>query len=261
MGIVNMTPDSFSDGGVLTSTTKTLAYIEKLIAEGADIIDIGAESTRPGALPVLASEQIKRIGQVISEVKKQFDTLVSIDTSDAEVIAYAVEQGVDIVNDVRALQQSGALSQVANSQVALVLMHMQGQPQAMQIAPQYDNVVDEISAFLQQRVDACNEAGISNNRIVLDPGFGFGKSLQQNIDLLKNLSKLTTGMNYPYPILAGLSRKSMIEKITGAVIEERLSGSIALALCALQNGAQILRVHDVKATKQACQIWQYIVSH
>lgn len=262
MGIVNVTPDSFSDGGHFYQHDNAIQQIQRLIEEGADIIDIGAESTRPGALPISTAEQIERIGTLISDVKKQSDILISIDTSDADVMYYAASEGADIINDVRALQQPNALEAAASTNLAVVLMHMQGQPHTMQQNPYYQQVMLDIAGFLNQRIESCLTAGISADKIIVDPGFGFGKTVNQNLDLLLNLTPLAKQLNGDFPILAGLSRKSMVSKITAndnaLTIDDRIAGSLGLALMSLQQGAKILRVHDVKQTRQICNMWQYI---
>lgn len=259
MAIVNVTPDSFFDGGTLIhlNPNQRLQHIEGLINEGADIIDIGAESTRPNAQWVDYAEQRRRIGSFISDIKRRFDTLVAIDTSDAQVMQFAIDEGVDIINDTRALTQQGALTVASNSEVGIILMHMQGNPATMQQQPNYSDVTEEVATFLHQRIEQCRGQGIAPQRIMIDPGFGFGKTTAHNITLLRNLRQLNQS-DMAYPIVSGLSRKSLIADITQAPLEERLPGSITLMLLALLYGSNILRVHDVKESHQAQKIWHTI---
>jgi dihydropteroate synthase len=263
MGIVNITPDSFSDGGVLYSSgsldlSKTLAAVEAMLAAGADIIDIGGESTRPGAVPVTNAQELDRVIPIIDAVSSRFDCLISVDTSTAQVISEAAAGGAHMINDVRALQREGALEAAAASGLPVCLMHMQNQPDSMQHNPQYEDVVAEVLAFLHQRKQQCIEAGIAADQIILDPGFGFGKTLDHNLALFNGLDKLAqTG----HPVLVGVSRKSMIGQLLDSAVDERLMGSVTMALLAAQKikavqGSLILRVHDVKETVQALHIWQ-----
>ncbi len=254
MGVLNVTPDSFSDGGRWQETTHAITHANQLLEEGADIIDIGGESTRPGADTVTVSEELDRVMPVIEALRKAHpDAMLSIDTSKPEVMRAALTAGVQLVNDVNALQADGALAAVADSGCGICLMHMQGTPKTMQHQPDYADVVADISGFLAARVQACSEAGIEPERIVVDPGFGFGKSLQHNLALLGNLKQLKS---LGRPVLAGLSRKSMLGHITGADTDDRVTASVVAALLAAQNGASILRVHDVEETRQGLQIWQ-----
>lgn len=254
MAILNVTPDSFSDGGQWQSEDELPRRIEQLLNEGADIIDIGGESTRPGAAEVTAEQELDRIMPAIAQALKM-GALVSVDTSKAVVMRAAISAGVHIINDVYALRQPDALDTIAQSSVAVCLMHMQGEPRTMQAAPHYDDVVTDVGEFLRERAQACRNAGISASRIAIDPGFGFGKRPEHNLRLLNQLSSLTS---MGYPVLAGLSRKSLIGQVTGAEVEQRLAGSVTLALLACQAGARIVRVHDVKATRQALQLWRAV---
>ncbi len=254
MGVLNVTPDSFSDGGLWVDTEWAIAHAIELLDEGAAIIDIGGESTRPGADAVTVSEEIDRVIPVIQALHQACpDVVLSIDTSKPPVMRAALESGARMVNDVNALQADGALEVVADSDCGICLMHMQGIPKTMQHQPDYVDVVTEVSGFLGGRLQACADAGIAVERIVLDPGFGFGKALQHNLALLANLQQL---MKLQRPLLVGLSRKSMLGKITGAETGDRMVASVSAALLAAQNGAAILRVHDVAATCQGLQVWQ-----
>lgn len=251
MGILNVTPDSFSDGGQFTQIDNALHQVETMINEGASIIDIGGESTRPGAVDVAESDEISRIIPVLKAIKARFDVAVSIDTSKSNVMAQAIEYGADLINDVRALQNAHCVEVVAQSSVPVCLMHMQGKPRTMQQNPHYDDLIDDISAFFKQRIAVCEDAGINRNRIILDPGFGFGKTLEQNYQLL---SQLAAFKSLGLPLLSGTSRKSMIGNLLNREVSERLVGSITTALLAIQNGATIVRVHDVKETMDAIKI-------
>jgi dihydropteroate synthase len=252
MGILNVTPDSFSDGGVFLSPENAIARALRMAEEGADIIDIGGESTRPGARPVPAREEIERVVPVISALRENTLLPLSIDTSKPEVMRAAVAAGAGFINDVRALREQGALAAAADMKVPVCLMHMQGEPRTMQDDPRYADVVREVGDFLKERRDACVKAGIPAARIVIDPGFGFGKTLAHNLELLRGLKKL---QSLGAPILAGLSRKSMIGKAIGLPVERRLHASVALAVMAVQNGARIVRVHDVGPTVEALRMW------
>lgn len=258
MGIVNVTPDSFSDGGKYVSTDQAVEHAMHLIAEGADILDIGGESTRPGATPVSLQEELDRVLPVIEKLSRVSDVPLSIDTYKPEVMRAAILAGVDIVNDIRALQEPGALEIVAQSNVGVCLMHMQGHPQTMQINPQYNDVVLEVKSFLSVRMAAAEKAGIEKNRIVLDPGFGFGKRTLHNIALLKDLQSLT---ELGRPLLVGLSRKSVLGQIMGAdSVYERQYASLSASVIAVMNGARIVRVHDVKATADALKVVSAVLS-
>ncbi len=251
MGVLNLTPDSFSDGGRCVEPDQALARALALAAEGAAIIDLGGESTRPGADPVTAEEERSRVLPVLERLRPRTHAILSVDTSKPELMRAAAAAGADLINDVYALRAPGALEAAAESSCAVCLMHMQGEPRTMQRAPQYTDVVAEVHAFLRERVGACRAAGIADERLVLDPGFGFGKTLEHNLTLLRHLEELRID---GLPILAGLSRKSMIGTITGKLSRERVHGSVAAALIAAQNGARILRVHDVAATVDALKV-------
>lgn len=251
MGIVNVTPDSFSDGGRYTSADLAVAHAQTLIAEGADILDIGGESTRPGAVPVSLDEELQRVIPVVEALKPITTVPISIDTYKPEVMRAAIAAGADMVNDVRALQEPGALEVVANSQVGVCLMHMQGVPQTMQINPSYGDVVAEVKQFLAERVDACHAHGIGNERVILDPGFGFGKTTAHNIALIQHLNALT---ELGLPLLVGLSRKSVLGKIAGGDEQQRLHAGLAASVISVLRGANIVRVHDVKATVDALKV-------
>jgi dihydropteroate synthase len=250
MGIVNVTPDSFSDGGRYAFTTAAIAHARQLIEEGADILDIGGESTRPGAFLVNEQEELDRVLPVI-EGLYGIAVPISIDTSKPEVMRAALAAGASMVNDVNALQAEGALHVVAESDAAVCLMHKQGTPQTMQHRPAYQDVIAEVSRFLHERVAVAVAAGISLDRIVLDPGFGFGKTVEHNLDLMRHMGRL---LEFGVPILAGLSRKSMLGAITGRAVEDRLAASLAAALLAVQGGAAIVRVHDVRETVDVLKI-------
>lgn len=254
MGIVNVTPDSFSDGGLHLQQAAALAHAQQLMDEGADIIDIGGESTRPGALPVSVQEELDRVLPIIEGLRGA-PVVLSIDTFKPEVMRAAVAAGAQMVNDINALQDSASMEVVAENNVAACLMHKQGNPQTMQLQPHYQNVMIEVGEFLRARIAAAEAAGIQRDRIVIDPGFGFGKSLTHNLALLRELDKLTgLGM----PILAGLSRKSMLGTLTGQAVTGRLSASVAAALIAVQRGANIVRVHDVRATVDALKVFNAV---
>jgi dihydropteroate synthase len=254
MGIVNVTPDSFSDGGQHSSRDAALAHAHQLITEGADMIDIGGESTRPGARPVGIQEEQDRVLPIIEGLRGA-PVPVSIDTCKAEVMKAAIAAGAQMVNDINALQDAAAMDAVAASDVAVCLMHKQGDPQTMQQQPRYQDVVADVSAFLRGRIAAAEGAGIQRQRIVIDPGFGFGKTLAHNLSLLRELRKLA---ELGVPLLAGLSRKSMLGALTGQEVGRRLPASVAAALIAVQNGAGIVRVHDVRATVDALKVWRAV---
>jgi len=250
MGIVNVTPDSFSDGGRFFSSQRALEHARQLLDEGADLLDIGGESTRPGAAAVGLQEELDRVLPVI-EGLKDTGVPVSIDTWKPEVMCAALNAGASLVNDVNALQAEGALEIVAATSAGVCLMHKQGTPQTMQNQPVYVDVVAEVSQFLQQRLEALEAVGIARERVLLDPGFGFGKTLEHNLDLFRQLSRLA-GMSAP--LLVGLSRKSMLGQITGCAVNERKNASVVAALLAVQRGAAIVRVHDVRETVEALKI-------
>jgi dihydropteroate synthase len=254
MGIVNVTPDSFSDGGRFFSPANAIEHAHQLIAEGADILDIGGESTRPGAAPVGVQEELDRVLPLVEALR---GVPVSIDTWKPEVMRAALAAGAGMVNDVNALLAEGALEAVAKSDAAVCLMHKQGDPLTMQQRPHYQDALTEVSEFLRERIAAVEAAGIARERIVIDPGFGFGKTLAHNLELLRGLEKLR---ELGVQVLAGLSRKSMLGAITGQDVEHRVSASVAAALIAVQRGASIVRVHDVRATVDALKIWNAVNS-
>jgi dihydropteroate synthase len=251
MGILNVTPDSFSDGGRFVDRERALDHARQMLADGADVVDVGGESTRPRADPVSESDELARVIPVVSALAGE-GALVSIDTMKPAVMRAAVAAGAVMINDVRALQEPGALDVAVASQAAVCLMHMRGTPRTMQQSPRYGDVVAEVRAFLLERALACEAAGIARERIVLDPGFGFGKTAAHNFRLLHDLSVLTgTG----YPLLAGLSRKASLGAVTGREPGERMVASIAAALAAVARGASIVRVHDVRETVDALNVW------
>lgn len=251
MGILNVTPDSFSDGGRFVARDAALAQARAMADEGAAIIDVGGESTRPGAEPVSLQQELDRVVPVIEAVRGELAVVISVDTSKPEVMRAAVAAGASFINDVRALREPGALEAAAAAGVPVCLMHMQGEPRSMQQQPYYEDVVREVRDFLRRRAEACMAAGIPHERIVLDPGFGFGKTTAHNLQLLKRLPLL---LEEGYPVLAGLSRKSMIGSILGLTVEQRLLPSVTLAALAVWQGANIVRVHDVAATVQAVRL-------
>lgn len=252
MGILNVTPDSFSDGGRFTSLNSALRQARQMTLDGAAIIDIGGESTRPGADPVSEQQELDRVIPVIEAIRRELDVLISIDTSTAAVIREATLAGAHLVNDVRALQREGALQAAADSGLPVCLMHMQGDPQTMQDNPEYCDVIQDVKQFLEQRVEVCEKAGISRERILLDPGFGFGKTTEHNYQLLNRMEQLH---DLELPLLIGLSRKRMIGAATGCEIaEQRVCGSVAGAVISAIKGAKILRVHDVKETFEALAV-------
>ena len=251
MGILNVTPDSFSDGGKFASFDSALKQVELMIFDGADIIDIGGESTRPGAVDVSEDDELARVIPLLKAIKSNFDIKISIDTSKAEVMAQAIAHGADIINDVRALQNEGCLAVLAKSNVPICLMHMQGLPRSMQQNPQYDDVISDIKQFFIDRISVCEQAGINRERLILDPGFGFGKTLEQNYQLLAQLHQFD---DLGLPLLSGTSRKSMIGNLLARNVDERLAGSLTTAIIAAQQNASIIRVHDVKETVDALKI-------
>ncbi|MDT8427804.1 MAG: dihydropteroate synthase [Pseudomonadales bacterium] len=262
MGILNATPDSFSDGGNLAmeqnagvfsvSVEKALRVAETMLAEGAALLDVGGESTRPGAAQVSVQQELDRVIPVVEALTVQLGAAVSVDTSSPQVMAEAARKGAFLINDVRALQRPRALQQVAEDGLAVCLMHMQGEPDTMQAAPHYADVVDEVLAFLANRVDACLAAGIARENLLIDPGFGFGKTLQHNYLLLQQLSRLQA-LNLP--VLVGVSRKSMLGRLLHRPVEQRLAGSIAATMYALSQGAAIIRTHDVGPTIDAIKVY------
>ncbi|AUB84038.1 dihydropteroate synthase [Candidatus Thiodictyon syntrophicum] len=255
MGILNVTPDSFSDGGRFQSRPAALERAQAMVAAGADLIDIGGESTRPGAQPVPLTEELARVIPVVAALAGSLAVPISVDTSKPEVMRAAVAAGAGLINDVCALRAPGALESAARLGVPVCLMHLLGEPGTMQVAPGYGDVVAEVRAFLAARVDACIRAGIPRERLLIDPGFGFGKTLAHNLALLAHLEVLT---DLGVPVLVGLSRKSMVGALTGRAPGERLAASLAAALLAVQRGALILRVHDVAETRDALLVWEAV---
>lgn len=245
MGILNVTPDSFSDGGRYTAVENALRHAEGMVAAGAAIIDVGGESTRPGAPAVSEAEELDRVVPVIETIARELDVVISMDTSTPAVMREGARAGAGLINDVRSLRRPGALEAAAATDLAICLMHMRGEPGTMQQAPVYDDVAGEVGAFLAERVARCEAAGISRQRLVLDPGYGFAKTLEHNLELFRRQAEL---LAFGLPLLVGVSRKSMIGAVTGRPVEGRLAGGLALAALALAKGAQILRVHDVAET-------------
>jgi len=256
MGILNVTPDSFSDGGRFLDRDRAIAHARAMLAEGADLIDVGGESTRPGAAPVPEAEEFDRVVPVIEALVAD-GALVSVDTMKPAVMRAAIAAGASMVNDVRALREAGAIEAVAQSGVAVCLMHMRGTPASMQQAPEYVDVVADVRAFLMARAGVCEAAGIARDRIALDPGFGFGKTQAHNLALLARLDEIVA---LGYPLLAGLSRKSTLGAITGRPEGERVAASVAAALLAVERGASIVRVHDVRETADALAVWRAVNS-
>lgn len=249
MGILNVTPDSFSDGGQHVALDDALRHAERMLAEGAAMIDVGGESTRPGAAPVSPQQELDRVAPVVEALVRELDALVSVDTSCPTVMRETGELGAGMINDVRALEREGALQAAVGSGLPVCLMHRQGEPQDMQQSPAYQRPIEEeVAAYLARRVSECEAAGLRRNRLLIDPGFGFGKTVEHNLRLLKYMQAL---QSLELPLLVGMSRKSMIGKVLGHPVEERLSGGLALAAMAVERGANILRVHDVAATVDA----------
>lgn len=254
MGVVNVTPDSFSDGGRLASAQEAIDHALKLQEEGADILDVGGESTRPGSTPVPVGEEIRRVLPVIEVLASQ-GCVVSVDTKKTEVMRAALDAGAAMVNDVMALQAPGALEAVAATGAAVCLMHMRGDPQTMQQAPAYGDVVEDVKGYLQGRLAACAAAGIGRERMVIDPGFGFGKTLEHNLALLRHLGRLG---ELGVPVLAGLSRKSMLGMLTGRPVDQREYAGVAAHLAAVTRGARLVRVHNVAAMRDALAVWNAV---
>jgi len=256
MGVVNTTPDSFSDGGTLYQSTqldldKAFDRCAKMVQDGATILDIGGESTRPGSAPVSVERELERVIPLVDRLARSLDVALSLDTSTPQVMLEGALAGAHIINDVRALRREGALEAAASTDLAICLMHMQGEPKTMQAQPIYDDVVQAVSGFLNQRIEDCLAAGIDTKRLWIDPGFGFGKTLAHNIELMQNISYFCNG---GYPVLVGVSRKSMIGVITSKDVDERLAGGLALATFALMQGAHIIRTHDVDATMDVVNV-------
>ena len=255
MGILNVTPDSFSDGGQHNSLQAALEQARAMEQAGATIIDIGGESTRPGAPDVSLEEELERVVPVVEALRAQSDIVISIDTSKAPVMREALAAGGDLINDVRALQEPGCREVVAEFGVPVCLMHMQGQPRTMQASPQYDDLFEDIDRFFTEQIAACEKVGISRDKILLDPGFGFGKTLEHNYQLLNKLERFH---RFNMPLLVGMSRKSMIGNLTGQPVDKRLAGSLAVATLAALKGAQIIRVHDVAETADVVKVASFI---
>lgn len=251
MGVLNVTPDSFSDGGLWHARDAALAHAREMVKAGADIIDVGGESTRPGAEAVPLGQELDRVIPVLEALRKELDVTLSVDTSKPEVMVAAAAAGAGLLNDVYGLRREGALEAAAACGLPVCLMHMQGAPRTMQAEPRYDDVVAEVEAFLLERAAAAMRAGIAREQIILDPGFGFGKKPDHNLALLRALPRLCA---HGYPVLAGLSRKSMLQTLTGRPVEARLAGSLALAMVAARGGAEIIRVHDVAETVDVLRV-------
>ncbi len=251
MGVLNVTPDSFSDGGRYNRLNDALRHVEAMIASGADLIDIGGESTRPGACPLSEQEEMDRVIPIIEALAQRFDIWLSVDTSKALVITEAARAGVHSINDIRSLQVPGALDAVVASGLPVCLVHMQGQPENMQQSPHYYNLLAEVASFFQQHIDRCVAAGIARKQLILDPGFGFGKNFLHNYELLANLNEFH---HFGLPLLAGMSRKSMIGQLLNVAPDKRVAGSVACAVIAAMQGVKIIRAHDVKETVEAMRI-------
>ena len=254
LGIVNVTPNSFSDGGKFIERPRAIEHALRLAEEGADLVDVGGESTRPGAESVPIGEELHRVMPVVEALVAK-GVAVSVDTMKPEVMRAAIDAGCAVVNDVNAFRAPGAIEAVARGKVGVIAMHMQGTPATMQQAPHYDDVVAEVASYLHERARALEAGGVAHDAIVLDPGFGFGKTLEHNLALFRAMPALT---QMGYPILAGVSRKRMVGEITGRPLEDRVAGSVAAALLAVQNGARLVRVHDVKETVDALRVWRAI---
>ncbi len=255
MGILNVTPDSFSDGGKFNRIDYALNHVESMLQAGTSIIDIGGESTRPGAQEVALNEELDRVVPIIEAIRQRFDCWISIDTSKAMVMKEAVNAGADLINDVRALQEPNALEVAAKANVPICLMHMQGQPRTMQHQPNYNHLIQDVSDFLSERISACENVGISRQQLILDPGFGFGKTLEHNYQML---AKFEQFHQFGLPVLAGMSRKSMIFNLLGKPPAECLAGSLACATIAAMKGAHIIRVHDARETVEVMKIYNMV---
>jgi dihydropteroate synthase len=251
MGVLNVTPDSFSDGGRFAATDAALAHARGLVADGARIVDVGGESTRPGAQPVPEAQELERVVPVIERIRAELDCAISIDTAKPGVMRAACAAGAELINDVMALRAPGALEAARDTGAAVCLMHMQGEPRTMQQAPAYLDVVEEVAAFLRERAEACLAAGIPSERLVVDPGFGFGKTLQHNLELLGGIDVIA---ELGLPVLVGVSRKSMFGQLLGRAVGEREAGGLAAAAIAAWQGARIVRTHDVRATMDALKV-------
>lgn len=257
MGILNVTPDSFSDGGHHNNLDKALQHAQLMLSAGATLIDIGGESTRPGALEVSEQEELDRVVPVVEALANRFDVWLSVDTSKAAVIAESARAGTHLINDIRSLQEPGALEAAAQSELPVCLMHMQGQPQSMQQSPHYDDLLADINQFFKHHIERCVAAGIAKNKLLLDPGFGFGKNLAHNYQLLARLAELH---HFELPLLVGMSRKTMVGQLLNVPPQQRVIGSVACAVIAAMQGAQIVRVHDVKETVEAMRIVEATLS-
>ncbi|EJU9973110.1 dihydropteroate synthase [Vibrio alginolyticus] len=251
MAILNVTPDSFSDGGKYNSIELALAQVDKMIKAGVSIVDVGGESTRPGAPDVSLEEELRRVVPVIKAIREKYDVWISVDTSKAEVMRQAIDAGADLINDIRSLQEPGALEVAAEANLPICLMHMKGQPRTMQVDPHYDDLMGDVSAFLEERIAACEAAGIDKSQLILDPGFGFGKTIEHNYHMLAHLEKFH---EFGLPILAGISRKSMIFKLLDKPAAECTNASVVCATIAAMKGAQIIRVHDFEETIEAMKV-------
>ncbi|WP_353571267.1 dihydropteroate synthase [Candidatus Albibeggiatoa sp. nov. BB20] len=257
MGILNVTPDSFSDGGQFQQQDTALYHAEQMLQQGADIIDVGGESTRPDAQPISVQQELDRVIPIIKAIKQALPVKISIDTHKAEVMHAAVKAGADMINDVAALRHEHSLQVAAEANVTVCLMHMQGEPQTMQHNPQYNDVIAEVKQFLLQRVAACLNQGIAAQNIWIDMGFGFGKTLEHNLQLMNQLEQFT---QLDYPVLVGISRKSMIGKVLDQPVEQRLHGGLGLTALAISKGAKIIRTHDVAATKNIVKMIQAVMN-
>lgn len=262
MGILNATPDSFSDGGQLLQQGRVnidavLTRAEQMIRAGAQILDVGGESTRPGATPVVVDEELQRVIPVVEAIAREFDVVISVDTSSPEVMTASAEAGAGLLNDIRSFHREGALLAAVSSGLPVCIMHMQGDPQTMQNKPAYESVVDEVMDFLLTRSDELQAAGIPKDQILFDPGYGFGKTPEHNLQLIRRLPEIVAA---GYPVLAGLSRKSVIGHVLNRKVDERLAGSVSAALLAAQSGAKILRVHDVEETVDVLKFWQAVAA-
>lgn len=259
MGILNVTPDSFSDGGSWNRIDKALLHARDMVNQGATLIDIGGESTRPGAPDVSEQEELDRVIPVVEQLVKEVEVMISLDTSKAAVMREGCRAGAHLINDVRALLEPGAIEAAAQADVPVCLMHMQGAPRSMQQAPHYDDLLGEIRTFFDERIAACERAGIARSQLLLDPGYGFGKTVEHNYQLLARQDEL---LDYELPLLVGMSRKSMIGNLLGRPVEARLAGSLACAVIGMQKGGRIIRVHDVAATMDALRIaWMTMTGH
>jgi dihydropteroate synthase len=258
MGVLNVTPDSFADGGTFLDLRDATDRVRQMLGEGADIVDIGGESTRPGAVPTAEADELVRVIPLLEKIRMSCDARgvpISVDTRKPAVMRAAIAAGASMINDINALRAPGAIDAVSEGSAAVCLMHMQGEPGTMQQSATYDDVVADVAAFLAQRAAACVAAGIGRDRIVLDPGFGFGKTVEHNLTLLRRLGEIAA---LGYPLLAGLSRKSTIGVLTGRDVDDRMAGSVAAALAAVARGASIVRVHDVRETADALKVWRAV---